>query len=173
MSDDDNPNAYLFGGDEPEKDEEQTFVEYVFEDNHKRVQMMDDLFGSELVETANSDKELSQEARQSMIFKMTANSVLDIVMESLSPEVAEEVVSCINHYLAMGLVNRKFSVDVYKELSNALDKVEQGNDESDEDFSDRLDKMADEWWDLPQPLLGKRSPRDSLHEELLRYGLDD
>ncbi|MBR3013708.1 MAG: hypothetical protein IKH69_01625, partial [Bacteroidaceae bacterium] len=66
-----------------------------------------------------------EEAKRQMIFKLTANSVLDMVMDSLSPETAEEVAQCIDGYIGVGIVNKKFGIDLYKELYEALSKVEQ------------------------------------------------
>ena len=173
MSDDYDPNAGLFGGDEPELSPEELHVKRLFGKNPGRTDAMADLFGKEMMQAINADSTIPEEGKRQMIFKMAANSVLDIVMECLSPETAEEVAECFDHYIGMCIVNKKYSIDLMKELYDALEKVEMEEGESEEQFESRIDAMAESWWSIPQPLLNKRNPTDAIQEEILRYGLED
>ncbi|MBR6205255.1 MAG: hypothetical protein IKQ60_09540 [Candidatus Methanomethylophilaceae archaeon] len=173
MADDKDPNAGLFGDDEPELSPEEAHEKMTFGRNPDRVRAMSDLFGNDLIASALEDPSLPEEAKRQMIFKLTANSVLDMVMDSLSPETAEEVAQCIDGYIGVGIVNKKFGIDLYKELYEALSKVERNEGESEEDYDRRLDEMSDQWWYIPQPLLNKRNPSDAIREEMARYGLED
>ncbi len=171
MTDDYNPNAALFGDDEP-VDEQQEHFNHTFGRNPNRTSLMSDLFAAEMMESVMSDPDLPEEARPSLIFKMTANSVLDIVMESLDPETREEVAAMVDGYLGMCIVNKKFQVDLFGELSKALSTVEMQEGESEEDFDRRLEAMEEGWWSIPQPKLNGRNPNDAISEEARRYGLE-
>ena len=173
MRDDDDPNAGLFGRDEPEETPEETHERILFGRNPGRVSAMSDLFGEDLIRSVLEDGSLPEEARNQMVFKLTANSVLDMVMDCLSPETAEEVAQCLDGYIGVGVVNKRFGVDLYKELYEALGKVERTEDESEEDYDRRLDEISDQWWYIPQPLLNKRNPADAIREEMAKYGLED
>ena len=126
-----------------------------------------------MLATIDEDPELPEEAKRQLIFKMTANSVLDVIVESLAPETAEEVTSCLDGFLGMSLVNKKNQVDIMAELRKAVLSVKQDTGESDEDFERRLSDMEDAWWSIPQPLLNGRTPDDAIREEMRRYGLDE
>lgn len=173
MTDEIDPNAALFGGDEPEKDPAEAHIQETFGKNPNRTSAIFNLFSKELMETVDGETELPEEAKRQLIFKMTANSVLDMVMESLSPDMAEEVTSCLDSYIGMCLVNKKFEVDLMGELRKAILEVKQEEGESDEDFGKRLESMEDSWWNIPQPKLNQRNPDDAIREEMRRYGLDD
>ena len=173
MTDEQDPNAALFGGDEPEQSEEEAYLKETFGKNPNRTSVMSDLFLAEMIATVDEEADLPEEAKRQLIFKMTANSVLDIVMECLSPETAVEVTSCLDGYLGMSLVNKKNQVDIMGELRKAILTVKQETGESDEDFERRLSDMEDAWWSIPQPLLNGRTPDDAIREEMRRYGLDE
>ncbi len=171
MADDYNPNAALFGEEEPVDPQEQ-HIEHTFGRNPNRTSLMSDLFGSELMESVMTDEELPEEAKAPLILKMAINSALDIVMESLDPETREEVAASVDGYLGMCLVNKRFEVDLFGELAKALASVEQDEGESDEEYQQRLSEMEDAWWNIPQPKLNNRNPDDAISEEARRYGLD-
>ncbi len=173
MTGEPDPNAALFGNDEPEESPEEAFMKETFGKNPNRTSALADIFGGELIATACEEAELPEEAKKSLIFKMTANSVLDVIVECLSPELAEEVVGCLDGYLGMCLVNKKNNVDIMGELRKAVLTIKQDADESDEDFERRLADMEDAWWSIPQPLLNGRNPNDAIIEEMKRYGLSE
>ncbi len=172
MAEEYDPNAALFGRDEPEEDPEEAFIKETFGRNPNRTSAISDLFSAEMMQTVDEDPDLPEEAKRLLIFKMTANSVLDIVMECLDPDTALEVTSCLDGFLGMSLVNKRNQVDILGELRKAISQVGQEEGESDEDFDRRLSDMEDLWWSIPQPLLNGRNPDDAIREEMRRYGLD-
>ncbi len=165
------PNADLFGGSEP-VDPEKEHIEHTFGRNPNRTSALSDLFSKEMMETIMAEEELPDEAKHQLIFKMTANSVLDVIMESVDADMREEICACLDGYIGMCIVNKKFGVDLLGEMSKALMKVEQNEGESDEDFDRRLGDMEEQWWSIPQPQLNGRNPNDAITEETRRYGLD-
>lgn len=166
------PNASLFGGDDQEMSEEEEHLNQLFGKNPNRTSALSDLFSREMMETIDEDPDLPEEAKRQLVFKMTANSVLDVVMECLAPDVAEEVAACLDSYIGMCIVNKRRQVDLLAELRKALLTVKQEDGESDEDFDRRLSDMEEAWWSIPQPLLDGRNPDDAIREEMRRYGLD-
>lgn len=173
MSEEYDPNASLFGSDEQEQSGEEAFVKETFGKNPNRTSALSDLFCAEMMATIDEEQELPEEAKRQLIFKMTANSVLDVVIESLSPETAAEVTACLDGFLGMSLVNKTNQVDMMGELRKAMLSVKQDAGESDEDFERRLSDMEDAWWSIPQPLLNGRTPDDAVREAMRRYGLDE
>ena len=173
MADEFNPNAALFGGEEQEQSEEEAHLKQLFGKNPNRTSAISDLFSREMMETIDEDTELPEEAKRQLVFKMTANSVLDMIMECLSPDTAEEVAACLDGYIGMSLTNKKHQVDMMGELRKAIMNVKQNEGESDEDYERRLSDLEDAWWSIPQPLLNGRTPDDAIREEMRRYGLDE
>lgn len=171
MSDDFNPNAGLFGDDEPEKTAEQLLEEYAFGKNPNRAVAMETLFGKRLIEDTQKEENLPEEAKMNFIFKATVHGVLDMIMECLSPEYREEVAVSLDSFIGLNLVNQKFNVDLVREVMMELEKVEQKDGESDEQFEARLSAMEEDWWSIAQPLLNGRNPNDAIQEEMGRYGL--
>lgn len=173
MADEFDPNAALFGGEEPQISEEEAHIKETFGKNPNRTSAFSDLFLKEMMATVDEEAELPEEAKRQLIFKMTANSVLDLVMECLSPDTREEVAACLDGYIGMCIVNKKFTVDLMGELRKAIMEVKQNAGESDEDYERRLSDMEDAWWSIPQPILNGRNPDDAIREEMRRYGLDE
>lgn len=174
MADELDPNAALFAGEDVEKTAEEAHIKELFGKNPNRTSAISDLFYREMTETIEEDgSDLPEEAKRQLIFKMTANSVLDMMMECLDPETAEEAAACIDGYIGMCIVNKKFQVDLMGELRKALMTVERNEGESDEDYDRRMSDMEDAWWSIPQPLLNGRTPNDAIAEEMRRYGLDE
>ena len=173
MTDEYDPNAALFGGDEQEQSEEEAHIKQLVGKNPNRTSAISDLFSKEMMETIDEDTELPEEAKRQLVFKMTANSVLDMVMECLAPDTAEEVSACLDGYIGMSLTNKKHQVDLMGELRKAIMDVKQNEGEGDEDFERRLSDLEDAWWGIPQPKLNGRTPDDAIREEMRRYGLDE
>lgn len=172
MTDEYDPNAGLFSGEEPEEDPEKAHIEFTFGKNPNRTSAISDIFAEDMMATIDEDTELPEEAKKRLIFKMTANSVLDMVMECLDPDTREEVASSLDSYIGMCMVNMKYEVDLIGEMTKAVSQVERIEGESDEDFQRRLSDMEDAWWSIPQPRLDQRNPDDAIKEEMIRYGLD-
>ncbi len=165
------PNADLFGMTDEEEDAEAEEIRRTFGLNPNRTAVLDDLFGPELIETVNEEEGLPEDAKLQLVFKMTANSVLDMFMEALDPELRDEVASCLDGYLGVCLVNKRFQVDLIGEMMKALDAVEQDEGESDEEFDRRLEDLEEQWWGIAQPMLNGRNPDDATREETRKYGL--
>lgn len=84
-----------------------------------------------MMETINQDESVPSDAKYQLIFKMAVNSVLDMVMECLEPDMAQDVASYLDNYIGTCIVNKKFGIDLFRELKNAILSVKQNDWESD------------------------------------------
>lgn len=174
MSDEDyNPNAGLFSGeDDEEKSEEQEAFEYVYGRNPMRVSALSDLWFDNLMLRIKEMDLPSEEAKMKMIFKLTAGGILDMLGDSQHPGVAPEVMSDLDMFMGLALTNMRFKVDLLGEQTKALQAIDRSKFESDEDYVKALSDAEDAWWDIGQPLLDMRNPRDAIRETLRKYGLE-
>lgn len=172
MADDYNPNAGLFGEPETEKNPDELLQEYSFGKNPNRAVALETLFGDRLINETLADEKLPVEGKMNFVFKATAHGVLDMIMECLQPEYREEVAVSLDSFIGMNLVNQKFKVDLVDAVMEELNKVEQQDGESDDQFEQRLMGMEENWWDIPQPILNGRTPNDAIREEMNKYGLN-
>ncbi len=163
------PNSGLFSAGE-EKSEEELLYEQLFGKNPNRVSAMKELWYNELLESIDME-EIPEDAKRELVFKMTANAVLDMVMECTTPDLTEELSYAFDSYVGVALTNKKFGVDLFKEQQKALLSVDPKNFADDEEYERALRSFEEEWWSIPQPRLNKRNPNDAIIENLKRYGL--
>ena len=172
MADEFDPNAALFGGDEPQEDPQEALMKQLFGKNPNRTSALTDLFYREMLESLETETELPEEAIRQLIFKMAINSAFDIVMECLDPDMAYEVSSCLDSYLGMSLVNKNFGVDLIGEMRKALMSIKQEEGEDDAQFDKRMNAAEEGWWYIAQPKLNMRNPNDAMHEAMRKYGIE-
>ncbi|MCQ2084692.1 MAG: hypothetical protein MJZ21_00925 [archaeon] len=167
------PNAALFAGEEPEqKSEEQEAFEYVYGRNPNRVSALTDLWFENLMTKINEMELPSEEAKMKMIFKLTAGGILDMLGDSQAPGVAPDVMCDLDMFMGLALTNLRFKVDLLREQQKALQTIDPDQFENDEEYVRALSDAEDAWWDIAQPMLDKRNPRDAIKETLRKYGLE-
>ena len=167
------PNAGLFGADEPEKTPEEEYADYVFGKIPNRVSAINDLVYENVMSEIDSIPDLPEEAKPMMLFKLTTEAVLNMVLQCTDPAVAEDVAISLDSFIGLNCVNKKYKCDLINEVQKALVEVKQEDGEDDETFERRLSDLEGQWWDIPQPSLDKRTPNDAIREEMNRYGLND
>ncbi len=173
MSDEDfDPNAALFGGDEEQKSEEEEAYEYVYGRNPMRVSALTDLWYHNLMAKIDEMKLPCEEAKMQMIFKLTCGGILDMLGDSQEPGVAPEVMSSLDIFIGLALTNMKYKVDLLGEQQKALKAIDRSKFQSDEEYVRALSDAEDAWWDISQPLLDMRTPKDAIRETLRKYGLE-
>ncbi len=168
----DDPNADLFGYNEEEMSEEEMTNKQLYEKNPYRVAAMADLWYEVMISEMNG-MDIPDEAKMKMIFSMTANAVLDMLGDSSPVDVAMEASYSFDMYLGVSLTNKRFKVDLFKEHQKALLTVKREEFPNDEAYENALEEFEDIWWDIPQPLLDKRTPNDAIRETLSKYGLTE
>jgi hypothetical protein len=165
------PNAHLFGHEE--QDGSDMVCRQLYDKNPVRVDALGDLIYGELREIIDGMEDLDAEAGAQMLFKMTANSVLDMVMDAVPAEVGLDVSFSFDMLLGVALTNRKHGVNLFKEHEKALAGVRPSGFDTDELYRLALEEFEEKWWDLPQPMLSQRTPNDAIREILSEYGLSD
>ena len=168
----DDPNADLFGMADDELSEEEMEEKQLYGKNPSRVAALADLCYDALIAEIDT-QELSEEAKRKLIFAMAANSVLDLVSDSSPVDVAMEASFCLDMYMGASLVNKKYKVDLFKELHQAMLEIKRDDFPDDESYEREVEAFEEMWWDIPQPLLDKRTPNDAILEALSRYGLTE
>ncbi|MDR0887843.1 MAG: hypothetical protein LBM39_01485 [Candidatus Methanoplasma sp.] len=169
----DDPNAGLFGRDEPEDPIEDQAYTQVYEKNSKRVEVLSDLFFNDLNTNIEAMEEVPTEGKNKLLFSVTANSVLDLIADALPAELAIDVTYYLDVYMGLALVNKKYQSDLFKELEKALVDIPRSEFPDDETYDSTLEKAEEAWWDMPQPRLDKRTPNEAIREALSKYGLTE
>jgi hypothetical protein len=168
----DDPNADLLGLNEEGPSEEEMIHLQLYEKNPRRVAAVADLWYEAMIKEME-EMEVPEEAVKKMIFSMTANGILDMISDSSPEDVGLEVSYCFDMYLGVSLTNKRFKVDLFKEHQKALMSVKREEFSDDETYERALEEFEDQWWDIPQPLLDKRTPNDAIRETLSKYGLTE
>ncbi|MCL2317440.1 MAG: hypothetical protein FWC44_03385 [Methanomassiliicoccaceae archaeon] len=168
----DDPNADLLGLNEDELSEEEFLCKQLYEKTPKRINAISDLWYDEMIEAVDG-LEIPEEEKRKMIFNMTAHSVLDMINDSSPDEIALEVSFCFDMFVGVSLTNKRFGVSLIKELKKALLDMKRDDFPDDDTYQREMIAFEEMWWDLPQPLLDKRTPNDAIKETLAKYGLTE
>ncbi len=164
------PNAALFGLDEDEETEEEKIYKQLFLKNPRRVSALHDLLFENMAEAIKSE-DVPPEGKLALIFKMSINSILDIIMECTPDDIAEEMTYSLDSYIGLAITNKRYGVDLLREHGKAILSMDSKKFDSDEQYELALQAFEEEWWSISQPLLDKRSPNDAISESMRKYGL--
>jgi hypothetical protein len=167
----DDPNAGLFGGDEESITEEEFLQKELYDKNPNRVTAVSDLLYEAIIKEVDA-MDVPEEAKRKILFSLTANSVLDMMWDSDQDQAIDMSIS-FDLFLGVLLINTKYIGDLFKEHMNALMDMKPDEFSSEEEYEKALEAFSEEWWEIPQPLLGKRTPNDALREILSKYGLTE
>jgi len=168
----DDPNADLFGLNDEEISEEEMVDRQLYGKTPGRVAALADLVYDQMNKEIDG-MDLPEEAKRKMVFSITANSVLDLIFDSSPIDQGMETSFCFDMYLGASLTNKKFKVDLFKELEQALLGVKREDFQDDDTYELALAEFEEKWWEIPQPLLDKRTPNDAIIEMLSKYGLTE
>lgn len=144
----------------------------LFRKNPARAQALRDLMYDSLKEHLDGQG-IPAEKREEMMFILIANSILDLVLDAPTTDIAMESSYCFDEMLGMALANKKFEVDIIAEAKKAVESVKREDFPSDEAYLEGLQQFEERWWDMGQPALGMRSPNDAIYEMLGRYKLNE
>ncbi|MDR1404503.1 MAG: hypothetical protein LBJ20_02905 [Candidatus Methanoplasma sp.] len=165
------PNAELFGLYD-KVSEEEAENRQLYEKNPGRVAALGDLWYDTMIAEIDG-MDIPEEAKRRMIFSMTANGVLDMISDSAPSDVGLEATFSFDMFLGVSLTNKRFKVDLFKEHRNALIGVKRDDFPDDSTYEMALEEFEESWWEIPQPLLEKRTPNDAIRETLSKYGLTE
>ena len=139
--------------------------------NPKRVEAFRDLWFAEMEEFMDENK-VPEEGRKEMVFNMTVNSLLDMIMESIHVETALELSYSLDHTIGMFIANKRYGVDIMDAAYQSLTKVKREDYGTDEEFEKAVEEREEKWWTVGKQILSGRSPNDVIIEALSRYGLN-
>jgi hypothetical protein len=154
-----------------EADEEISLEAQLWGKNPKRTEALRDLWLKDMIEFADKN-EVPEGARAEMMFSMAANSILDMVMESLPEALALELSYCFDHHLGMFVANKRYGVDILDAVYQTISKLKREDYASLEEFEKAVNDKEERWWTVGKQLLGGHSPNDVIAEALSRYGLN-
>ena len=139
--------------------------------NHKRTAALKDLWFKEMVDFADENK-VPEEGRAELFFAMTANNILDMIMDSLPEELSLELSYSFDHMIGMLAANNRYGVDILDAAYKSLEKISREDYDTDEEFEAAINEREEKWWTVGKQQLSGRSPNDVIAEALSRYGLN-
>ena len=169
--DKDDPNAALFGADEPEEGIDAD--KQIYEKNGKRVDVIGHLVFEDLCQQIEDMNIPDEDSRLQAMYMLTAHSVLDLVMDSMGVDEGLEASFSIDMFLGVALVNKKYNVNLFKAFEKALAEVLPSNFPDEETYLRTLEEFKETWWDIPQPILDSRTPNDAIRMALDEFGLSE
>ena len=144
----------------------------LFRKNPARAQALRDLMYDSLKEHIDAQG-VPEDRREEMMFIMIANSVLDLVFDASTTNIAMESSFCFDEMLGMALANKRYEVDIIAEAKKAVGTVKREDFPDDESYIAEVQAFEERWWDMGQPALGMRSPNDAIYEMLGKYKLNE
>ena len=165
------PNAALFGADE--EDEGINADKQIYEKNARRADIIGELVYEGISDQIASMNIPDEESKMQAMFMMASHTVLDLVMDALDVDAGLETSFSLDMFLGVALVNKKYNVDLFKEFEKALADVKPSDYPDEELYLKDLEEKKELWWDIPQPILEKRTPNDAIREVLDHSGLSE
>jgi len=139
--------------------------------NPRRSQALKSLWFDLMSQSINEDDQ-PEDAKRELLFLMTANNVMDMIMESVPDDLALEITYCFDSMIGMSMVNKRFEVDLVDANFEVLKKLKREDYGTDEEFEAAIRDVDHRWWTVGKQLLGGRSPNDAISEELGKFGLN-
>ena len=152
-------------------DDEIPFERQLWGKNPKRTEALRDLWLKDMIESMDENK-VPEAARLEMVFSMTANSILDMIMEALPDEMALELTFSFDHFMGVLIANKRYGVDIFDAAYQSLCKVKRDDYDSDEAFEKAVSDREERWWTVGKQVLSGHSPNDVIVEALSRYDLN-
>ena len=115
----------------------------------------------------------SEDGKRHLAFLMSVNSVLDLIMGSVSDDIALELSYALDHTIALSLVNKKYDCDLLEEEKKAVSIVKREDYETDDDYARAVEAIDDHWWTISQPQLDMRNANDAIIEMMAKYKLNE
>ena len=154
------------------EDEELDIEKQLWDKNPRRSQALMDLWYDELHEEVEKETD-SEDGKKHLAFLMAVNSVMDMIMECVSEDIALEVSYALDHTIALSLVNKKYDCDLLEEERKAVSIVKREDYETDDDFARAVEAIDEHWWTISQPQLDMRNANDAIIEMMQKYKLNE
>jgi hypothetical protein len=155
-----------------EEDEKVDLEKQLWDKNPRRSQALLDLWYDELHNAVEKETD-SEDGKKHLAFLMTANSVIDMIMECIPEDMALELSYALDHTIALALVNKKYDCDLLEEEKKAVAIVKREDYQTDDDYARAVEAIDDHWWSISQPQLDMRNANDAILEMLAKYKLNE
>lgn len=144
--------------------------EILFGKNNNRAAALRELWFKDIQEMIEG-MEAPEDKRHEIIFLAASNSVLDMVLDIIPPDLALTLARNIDEFLKVTLVNREFGTDLMRQFQEDFAE-EKGTDfASQEELDEVAGVFEEKWWNTPLAELGGKSPNRVMKEIGERYGI--
>jgi hypothetical protein len=148
----------------------QDVTSMILEKNSQRAYVLRDLWSDNLNELV--DQEIAPEPqKREMLFLALSNAMMDMMMDILPEELVEILAENLDDYLAVTLVNKKYSTDILRSFQEEFVKQMGKQFDDEEKLQNALIDFQEKFWDSPRKDLKGKSPNQAVEEELQKYNL--
>jgi hypothetical protein len=142
----------------------------ILEKNPQRAYALRDLWSDSLNELV--DQEIAPEPqKREMLFLALSNAMLDMMMDILPEELVEILAENLDDFLAVTLVNKKYSIDMLRSFQEEFEKEKGKQFDDEEKLQNALNDFQQKFWDSSRKDLRGKSPNQAVEEELQKYKL--
>ncbi len=142
----------------------------ILEKNPHRAYALRDLWSDSLNELI--DQEIAPEPqKREMLFLALSNAMLDMMMDILPEELVEILAENLDDYIAVTLVNKKYSTDLLKSFQEEFVKEMGKQFDDEEKLQNALVDFQEKFWGASRKDLKGKSPNNAVEEELQKYKL--
>ena len=142
----------------------------ILEQNPQRAYALRDLWSDSLNELV--DQQIAPEPqKREMLFLALSNAMLDMMMDIMPEELVEILAENLDDYIAVTLVNKKYSTDMLKSFQEEFVKETGKQFDDEEKLQNALADFQEKFWDSPRKDLNGKTPNKAVEEELQKYKL--
>ena len=142
----------------------------ILEKNPQRAYALRDLWSDSLNELINQEIAPEPQKRK-MLFLALSNAMLDMMMDIVPEELVEILAENLDDYIAVTLVNKKYSVDMLQSFQEEFVKEMGKQFDDEEKLQNALMDFQEKFWDSTRKDLKGKSPNQAVEEELQKYKL--
>jgi hypothetical protein len=142
----------------------------ILEQNPQRAYALRDLWSDSLNELV--DQEIAPEPqKREMLFLALSNAMLDMMMDIMPEELVEILAENLDDYIAVTLVNKKYSVDMLRSFQEEFVKEMGKQFDDEEKLQKALVEFQEKFWASARKDLKGKTPNQAVEEELRKYKL--
>jgi hypothetical protein len=135
----------------------------IFEKNHERTIALGDLWLN-LMSEKIMESDAPVEKKLEMMFVMTTNSLLDLMMGSQPEEVSLLIAKNLDEYLRVALVNKKYDTNLMQSFQDEFFESHGEEFETEDDLDRALETFDANWWNTKRDELGGTTPNRAVKE---------
>ena len=142
----------------------------IFDKNHERTFALSDLW-METIQEKIDESDAPEEKKLEMMFVMTTNAILDMVMGSQPEEISLLIAKNLDEYLRVALVNRKYDASLMQSFQEEFFEKHGSEFESEDELDRALETFDANWWNTKRDDLNGLTPNRAVKEISEEYGI--